>query len=141
MLPAFEEYCRLIAELPDQFPVIRYSTLIVFSIGPFTAEVEGQLAFESDYVLNVWELLDLSTGAIRNYSYELDRAGERVWWYDPTEHPGDPTLRDTYPHHKHISPDIKHHRIPAPEISFSRPNLLVLIKNIAQLLKAHRENE
>jgi len=68
MLPAFVEYCRLIAGLADQFPTIRYSTLTVFSIGPFAAEVEGQLAFESDYVLDVWELIDLSTGAIRNYS-------------------------------------------------------------------------
>ena len=141
MLPPFEKYCRLIAGLPDQFPTIRYSTVTVFSIGPFAAEVEGQLAFESDYVLDVWELLDLSTGTIRNYSYELDHAGERVWWYDPTEHPGDATLRDSYPHHKHVPPDIKHHRIPAPEISFTRPNLPVLIKDVKQRLQAHGENQ
>lgn len=134
MLPRFDEYCRLIAGLPDEFSSIRASTLKVYTIGPFAAEVEGQLTFESDCVLGVWELLDLSSGSIRNYSYELDCAGERVWWYDPTEHPGDPTLASSFPHHKHIGPDIKHHRIPAPEISFTRPNLPTLIRQVEELL-------
>lgn len=135
MLPAFEEYCRLIASLPDRFSSIRSSTLTVYTIGPFTAEVEGQLTFVAGYVLDVWELLDLSKGVIRSYSYELTCAGGQVWWYDPTEHPGDVTLRSSFPHHKHVSPDIKRHRIPAPEISFTRPNLPVLIKEVERLLQ------
>ncbi len=36
----------------------------------------------------------------------------------------------THPHHKHIPPDLKHHRIPAPGISFSEPNLTFLIREI-----------
>jgi hypothetical protein len=36
------------------------------------------------------------------------------------------------PHHKHVPPDIKHHRIPAPHLSFMRPNLPVLIEEIEQ---------
>lgn len=136
MLPPFEEYCHLIAGLPDQFPSIRSSTLAVYTIGPSVAEVEGQLAFDSGYVLDVWELLDLSTGSIRSYSYELNRAGECIWWYDPTEHPRDVTLRDSYPHHKHVPPDIKHHRVTAPHLSFTRPNLPVLIEEIERLLRA-----
>jgi len=134
VLPSFEEYCRLIASQSDRFPSIRFSTLTAYTIGPFAAEVEGQLAFEADYVLDVWELLDLSTRTIRSYSYELNCAGERVWWYDPTEHPEDPTLSSSYPHHKHIPPDIKHHRIPAPELSFTRPNLPVLIEEVERLI-------
>jgi len=31
---------------------------------------------------------------------------------------------------KHVPPDIKHHRVPAPELSFTRPNLPVLIAEI-----------
>jgi hypothetical protein len=135
VLPPFEEYCRLIASLPDQFPPIRFSTLTAYTIGPFAAEVEGQLTFEAGYVLDVWELLDLSNRTIRSYSYELNCAGEQVWWYDPTEHPGDGTLSSSYPHHKHIPPDIKHHRIPAPELSFTRPNLPVLIEEVERLLE------
>ena len=55
MLPAFEEYCSLIASLPDRFPSIQSSTLTAYTIGPFAAEVEGQLIFEADYVLDVSE--------------------------------------------------------------------------------------
>ncbi len=135
MLPAFDEYCLLIASLPDQFPSIRSSTLTIYTIGPLAAEVEGQLTFESGYVLDVWELLDLSTGNIRSYSYELNHTGKRIWWYDPTGHPGDPTLAISHPHHKHIPPNIKRHRVPAPEISFTRPNLPFLIREIEQLFK------
>ena len=36
------------------------------------------------------------------------------------------------PHHKHILPDIKHHRLPAPGISFTQPNLPHLIREIEQ---------
>ena len=133
MLPAFEAYSLLIAGLLDQFPSIQSSTLTVYTIGPFAAEVEGELIFEAGYVLVVWELLDLSSRTIRSYSYELDCAGERVWWYDPTEHPGDPTLASTYPHHKHVPPDIKHHRAPAPELSFTRPNLPFLIGEVERM--------
>ncbi|MEN8215749.1 MAG: hypothetical protein ABFS56_05115 [Pseudomonadota bacterium] len=32
-------------------------------------------------------------------------------------------LASTHPHHKHIPPDIKHNRIPAPILSFTHPNL------------------
>ena len=43
---------------------------------------------------------------------------------------GEIALADTDPHHKHIPPDIKHHRIPAPDLSFSHPNLPFLIEEI-----------
>lgn len=40
------------------------------------------------------------------------------------------------PHHKHIPPDIKHNRIPAPGLSFSQPNLPFIIAEIeAQISK------
>ncbi len=136
MLPSFEDYCAQIASLPDQFPAIDASTLTVYTIGPLAAEVEGQLTFAGGYVLTVWELLDLDSSMIRSYSYELDCAGERLWWYDPTEHPDDPVLAATHPHHKHVPPDIKHHRVPAPEISFTRPNLPSLIREVEKLLKS-----
>lgn len=136
MLPSFSAYCILLADLPNQFPSIQSSTLAAYTIGPFAAEAEGVLTFEGDYVLNVWELLDLSSRTFRSYSYELDRAGERIWWYDPTEHPVDLSLASTNPHHKHVPPDIKHHRVPAPDLSFTHPNLPFLIKEIErELLK------
>jgi hypothetical protein len=36
----------------------------------------------------------------------------------------------TDPHHKHVPPDIKHHRIPAPGLSFAAANLPLLIHEI-----------
>jgi hypothetical protein len=45
-------------------------------------------------------------------------------------HPNDPSLANTHPHHKHVPPDMKHHRIPAPDLSFIRPNLPFLIEEI-----------
>ena len=48
----------------------------------------------------------------------------------PFEHPHIPELASTNPHHKHVPPDIKHNRIPAPGISFEEPNLLFLIQEI-----------
>jgi hypothetical protein len=38
------------------------------------------------------------------------------------------------PHHKHIPPDIKHHRIPAPGLSFAAPNLVFLIGEVETTL-------
>ena len=36
----------------------------------------------------------------------------------------------TDPHHKRIPPDIKHHRIPAPGLNFTEPNLPFLIREM-----------
>ena len=54
--------------------------------------------------------------------------------YDCQPHPEDPTLASTHPHHKHIPPDLKRHRVPVPEMSFTRPNLPKLIAEIEALL-------
>jgi len=52
------------------------------------------------------------------------------YWYDSQPHPSDPELASTHPHHKHMPPDIKHHRIPAPGLTFTAPNLTLVIKEI-----------
>ena len=46
---------------------------------------------------------------------------------------GNPVLAETDPHHKHIPPDVKHHREPAPRLCFDQPNLPFLIEEIWQL--------
>jgi len=46
----------------------------------------------------------------------------------------DPTLAKTHPHHKHIPPDMKRHRVSAPNLSFTQPNLPVLIEEIENTL-------
>jgi hypothetical protein len=44
------------------------------------------------------------------------------------------------PHHKHVPPDIKHNRIPAPNLSFERPNLPVLIAEINEIARSPEIN-
>lgn len=126
----FHTYGELVYSLQGLYPRVLRSTLVVASIGPTLAKVEGQVLFETDVVLDVWELVDFDARKIRNYSYEIYHAGEKIAWYDPFEHPDIPELASTHPHHKHIPPDLKRNRIPAPDMSFEEPNLPTLIEEI-----------
>ncbi len=126
----FHIYGKLIYSLQERYASVRRSTLVLASIGSTLAKLEGQVIFDSDVVLDVWELVDFETGQIRNYSYEIYHASEKIAWYDPFEHPHIAELASTYPHHKHILPDLKHNRISAPGISFGQPNLPTLIEEI-----------
>jgi len=126
----FDTYGKLIYSLQERYPSVRRSTLVLATIGSTLAKLEGQVIFEGNVVLDVWELVDFAAGKIRNYSYEIYQGSEKIAWYDPYEHPQIPELASTYPHHKHIPPDLKHNRIPAPGISFEQPNLPTLIEEI-----------
>ena len=126
----FRTYAELIYSLQERYSIVQRSTLVLATIGPTLAKLEGQVTFEGDVVLDVWELVDFEAGRILHYSYEIYQAGEKIVWYDPFEHPHIPELAGTYPHHKHVPPDIKHNRVPAPGISFEEPNLLFLIQEI-----------
>lgn len=94
----------------------------------------GEIVFNSGHVLRVFEHIDFVAHSILQYSYELIYQGETVWWYDSMPHPNVPELQSTHPHHKHVPPNIKHHRIPAPEMSFTRPNLPFLIEEVERLI-------
>ncbi|MBI5300598.1 MAG: hypothetical protein HY868_00560 [Chloroflexi bacterium] len=125
-----QTYSELVYALPERYACIQHSTLVLATIGPTLAKLEGQITFADDIVLDVWELIDWDAERILNYSYEIYRAGEKIIWYDPFEHPQHPELAATFPHHKHILPDIKHHRVIAPGIHFDQPNLPYLIEEI-----------
>jgi hypothetical protein len=56
-------------------------------------------------------------------------------------HPDIPDLQITHPHHKHIPPDIKHHRIPAAGLSFTEPNLPPLIAEIEATIAGSRPRD
>jgi hypothetical protein len=98
--------------------------------------VTGELYFDSGVRLVVRERLVYHRlpVVIDWYGYEVWRGNEKLYWYDSQPHPSDPALQSTDPHHKHIPPDIKHHRIPAPEMSFTQPNLPTLIREIEVLI-------
>ncbi len=143
------DYEAYIYTLPSRYPSIRMSTLVLAPPGLDIARLTGLITFGSDCVLCVYELLDFTSGQIEAYRYEVSRsippfteqalpssneycavsyqAKEKLYWYDSWPHPNDPDLASTHPHHKHIPPDIKHHRIPASRLSFTEPNLPFLI--------------
>ncbi len=75
-------------------------------------------------------LVDFITHRILKYSYEVDDQQGQLWWYDSMPHPNILDLQITHPHHKHVPPDIKHNRIPAPGLSFTEPNLTFLVLEI-----------
>ncbi len=136
MLPSLDEYSQLVYGIVER-PGVRGSTLVLKSIGATVWEVEGRVAFDRGITLDVNEEIDFQTGVITRYFYLVSRDDERIYWYDPQPHPDDPNLASTHPHHKHVPPDIKRHRVPAPDISFQQPNLPFLIEEIGrELLQA-----
>lgn len=133
-----EDYELFLYTLADEFPSIRHSTLTFVRRGASLARVSGELHFDHAVRLIVRERLtfDRLPVTIDGYGYEVWRGEEKLYWYDSQPHPDDSVLQATHPHHKHLPPDIKHNRIPAPEISFSRPNLPFLIHEIEELIGA-----
>lgn len=134
-LKSLGDYSRFVAELLSQPPVER-STVTVWSASPYTGVAEGEVFFANNLRLRIREELDFDAGLITAYGYEVYRETERLYWYDDFPHPNDPTLASTFPHHKHVSPNIKRNRIPAPAISFTEPNLPTLIQEIEALIQA-----
>ncbi len=137
-LTTIAEYELFVYNLRDTFPSILSSTLRVMRAGPASGRVVGILTFPNHLRLDVAELVDFDAGRLEilQYGYVVWRGDERLYWYDSQPHPHNPTLATTDPHHKHIPPDIKHHRVPAPELSFTKSNLPFLIQEIEQLLKS-----
>jgi len=136
-LATIADYEALVYSLRDTFPSILSSTLRIVRTGPAAGQVVGTLTFANNVRLDVAELVDFDAGQLEilQYGYVVWQGDERLYWYDSQSHPNDPALASTDPHHKHIPPDIKHHRIPAPELSFTRPNLPVLIEEVGRLVK------
>ena len=143
---AYEAY---LYGLSERYSSIQRSTLVYIPSGALFGHAEGMVFFECQVILCVREYLNFELGVIEGYGYEVScvitpqdvpdaaeycRASyphkEKLHWYDSFPHPTDPALASTNPHHKHVPPDIKRHRVPAPDLSFVRPNLPFLIEEI-----------
>ncbi|MFQ5341216.1 MAG: DUF6516 family protein [Anaerolineae bacterium] len=132
---AFDSYEQFLYSLPEAYSSIQTSTLVLIRHGRSVAVVRGELHFEQGIRLVVREhLLALPTVEITDYGYEVWRGEQRLYWYDAQPHPHTPALQSTHPHHKHVLPDIKHNRVPAPDLSFTQPNLPFLIEEIDHAL-------
>ncbi len=131
-LKSLSDYSGYVNELLSQ-PMVKSSTVAIWSDSPYTGIAEGEVLFINGLRLRMREEMDFEAGLIISYGYEVYRGEERLYWYDDFPHPNDPTLVSSLPHHKHIPPDIKHHRIPAPNMSFTQPNLPALIEEIEEV--------
>ena len=134
-LKSLDEYSRFIAELIDRSG-IEHSTVTVWSVSKYTGIAEGEIFLINEYRFRMREEIDFDEGLITSYGYEVYRGDNRLYRYDDFPHPNDSSLASTHPHHKHVPPDIKHNRKPAPAISFSRPNLPELLREIEELIKS-----
>ena len=133
---SLRNYETFIYTLRQQYQSIRSATLVVAPQGQRVGVLRGQLLFDHGYRVSIRERISWESGrgVIESYSYELWHYDDKIAWYDPQPHLNDPTLASTHPHHKHVPLDIKHHRIPAPGLSFEQPNLPLLIQEIEALI-------
>lgn len=136
-LHSLRSYSRYLVKLLDH-PAVQTSMVTAWSDSRYTGIAEGEVLFASGLRLRMREEIDFDAGIITSYGYEVYRGEERLYWYDDFPHPNDPTLASTMPHHKHVPPDIKHHRIPAPGMSFDRPNLPLLLREIEAMGEEQR---
>jgi hypothetical protein len=134
---SLREYEEYVYGLSHGSALIESSSLVVVRRGALRVIVHGELRLRGGYRLVIEEHLTLEHGPLRidRYGYEAYQGAEKRYWYDSQPHPHLPELAVTHPHHKHVPPDIKHNRIPAPGLSFTQPNLPFLIQEIEQLLQ------
>jgi len=127
-----EGYELFIFAVRETFPSVRHSTPAFVRRGASLARVGGELHFDHGFGLVVREGLvcDHLPVTIDWYGYEIWCGREKLCWYDSQPHLDDSGLKSTDPHHKHIRPNIKQHRVSAPQMSFFRPNPPDLIQEI-----------
>ena len=123
-------YSAFVYALRERHQFITGSTIALAPIGATLAKLEGRIECQGGIHLEVWELIDFAARRIRNYSYEVYREGEKVCWYDAWEYPEIPELAATFPHHKHVPPNLRDNRVAAPGIRFESPNLDVVLADV-----------
>ena len=128
------DYSNFLFSLDDKFPVISFSRINFYSIEPDLFLAKGTIEFNSEIRLTFHEVINFSKQRIVRYAYEVYQKNELLYFYDLQEHSEDSTLASTFPHHKHVSPNLKRNRQPAPGISFIKPNLPFLIQEIIDQL-------
>jgi len=131
--PSLSEYESLVYGLLVAYDEVVGSTLQIYSISASAGIVEGDILLNNGLRISVVEVLDFGVGRIRKYSYTVYRGEEKIRWYDPQPHPENQDLAETFPHHFHEEPEIKHNRQPAPGISFEAPNLPTLIADCIKM--------
>lgn len=132
-----EDYELFLYSLPNQFASIRRSTITFVRLGTSLARIAGELFFDGEIRVVVRErfVYHRLPGVLNWYGYEVWQGEVKLYWYDPQPHPNDPELQSTHPHHKHVPPNLKHNRVPAPGMSFVQPNLPLIIDGVERLIE------
>lgn len=130
-----EDYELFLYTLVERFTEINRSTLVFVRIGATIARISGELFLKNNIRIVIRErvLFNRLPLAIDGYGYEIWRGDEKLYWYDSQPHPDEPALQATHPHHKHVPPDMRHNRIPAPKMRFDQPNIPWLIDEAGKL--------
>lgn len=139
-LDSLTNYSRFLAKLLSRSEVTR-STITIWSVSPYTGVAEGELFFTHGFRLRMREEIDFDDQLIASYGYEVYQEAEKLYWYDDFPHPNDPTLASTHPHHKHVPPNIKRNRIPAPGLSFTSPNLLQIVMELEEVIARYKTDK
>lgn len=134
MLNSYEEYATFLSTLLDRFDRIESVEFNAYLTSATEGYCAGAIKFPADITLTFVEHIDFAAQALFKYGYVVWQAGEKLYYYDSQPHPHIPELAGTHPHHKHVPPDIKHHRIPAPGLSFEHSNLEFVIREIETTL-------
>ena len=136
-----EDYELFLYTITEQFPSVKSSSVVLVRRGSTLARITGELFFENGFRLVMREriLYNQSPAVIEGYGYEVWQGADKLFWYDSQPHPNDSVLASTHPHHKHIPPNIKRNRIPAPNMSFERANLVALIQEVEALIIQQNE--
>ncbi len=136
-MQSIEDYELYLYSITEKYQSINHSTLVLIRQGATLARISGEIHFEAGYRLVVRErlLYHCFPIIIDWYGYEIYKGEEKLCWYDSQPHPAEKKLESSFPHHKHVPPDMTRNRVPAPEMSFEPPNLQVLIREIENLIK------
>ncbi len=132
-----EDYELFLYTIPEQFLSVKLSMLTFIRKGASLARVAGEIYFDKQIRLIVREriLYDRLPAIIDWYGYEVWQGKEKLYWYDSQPHPNDLGLQSTHPHHKHVPPNMNHNRVPASDLTFDKPNLPFIIKEIESMLE------
>ncbi len=137
MLNNIDHYSDFIYSLPDKFFEITAARIDLFTIGQNLLKITGIIYFPDGIELRFQERINIEAARYQN---EVPKNEQRIYYYDPQPPPNDPDLASTFPHHKQVPSDIKHHRKPAHNISFDQPNLPVEIQEIVDTVIRHQKS-
>ncbi len=137
MLLSRAEYERFIYSITKTFPIVDKSTLHFFSTSAAAGMLKGTIWFRNGLRLKVVEVIDFAVREILDYSYTVYQGQRKKVKKNTQTHHEKPNRTKTKQHNKHVLPNIRKNRKPAPGINFAHLNLPTLIEEIGSFSIKH----